>query len=214
MCFHAACLTAARRADNPIAQGSAPLYPRCGTLMVCAKSQVGAAMVDDAQELELSPDAEDEGEAYRLNKKAVASILYAVEIDDAAKLTELMEPLHAADIADLLEQISAFERTKLIRLYDREFDGEILSELDESIREEVVAILTPEVLSDAVRDIVDPIRQACRAGDSLRDNLDRIEAWLIQRALEQHGGRRAASAKKLGITREGLYKKMKRLGIG
>jgi magnesium transporter len=64
-----------------------------------------------------------------------------------------MEPLHAADIADLLEQISSFERTKLIRLYDREFDGEILSELDESIREEVIAILTPQVLSDAVRDM-------------------------------------------------------------
>ena len=76
------------------------------------------------------------------------------------------------------------------------------------------SLITPKLLSDAVRDIVDPIRQACRAGDSLRDNLDRIEAWLIQRALEQHGGRRAASAKKLGITREGLYKKMKRLGIG
>jgi len=43
--------------------------------------------------------------------------------------------------------------------------------------------------------------------------MNRIEAWLIRRALEQHAGRRAASARKLGITREGLYKKMKRLGI-
>ena len=110
-------------------------------------------MVDEPQEFELAADADDDSEAYKLNKRAVDSILYAVEIDDAAKLTELMEPLHAADIADLLEQISGFERTKLIRLYDREFDGEILSELDESIREEVIAILTPEVLSDAVRDM-------------------------------------------------------------
>ena len=110
-------------------------------------------MVDETQEFEVAADAEDDSEAYKLNKRAVDSILYAVEIDDAAKLTELMDPLHAADIADLLEQISSFERTKLIRLYDREFDGEILSELDESIREEVIGILTPEVLSDAVRDM-------------------------------------------------------------
>ena len=110
-------------------------------------------MSDDQLELEQTPEADDEQEAYRLNPRAVSSILYAVEIDDAAKLTELMEPLHAADIADLLEQISSFERTKLIRLYDREFDGEILSELDESIREEVIGILTPEVLSEAVRDM-------------------------------------------------------------
>jgi magnesium transporter len=64
-----------------------------------------------------------------------------------------MEPLHAADIADLLEQINAFERSKLIRLYDREFDGEILSELDEAIREEVISLLTPQVLSQAVREM-------------------------------------------------------------
>ncbi|WP_037227640.1 magnesium transporter [Roseobacter sp. GAI101] len=110
-------------------------------------------MADELQELDPPVETADDSEAYRLNPKAVASILYAVEIDDAAKLTELMEPLHPADIADLLEQISSFERTKLIRLYDREFDGEILSELDESIREEVIGILTPQVLSDAVRDM-------------------------------------------------------------
>ncbi len=39
-----------------------------------------------------------------------------------------------------------------------------------------------------------------------RANMDRIEAWLIRRALEQHGQRRTDTAKKLGMTREGLYK--------
>ncbi|MGZ2258720.1 magnesium transporter [Roseobacter sp. A03A-229] len=103
------------------------------------------------QSAELEPEGEDD--AYVLGPKAVAAILYAVDIDDSAKLTELMEPLHPADIADLLEQINAFDRSRLVRLYGREFDGEILSELDESIREEVIAVLTPQVLSQAVRDM-------------------------------------------------------------
>jgi magnesium transporter len=64
-----------------------------------------------------------------------------------------MEDLHAADIADLLEQINSYDRTRLIRLFGREFDGEILSELDESIREEVIATLNPTVLADAVREL-------------------------------------------------------------
>ncbi|KZX98731.1 MULTISPECIES: magnesium transporter [unclassified Sulfitobacter] len=110
-------------------------------------------MEDQADVMEQPAEEDEIAEAYALDRKAVASILYAVEIEDQARLTELMEPLHAADIADLLEQISEFDRTRLIRLYDREFDGEILSELDESIREEVIAILTPEVLSEAVRDM-------------------------------------------------------------
>ncbi|WP_295312876.1 magnesium transporter [Roseobacter sp.] len=98
-------------------------------------------------------EAEVEDEAYLLGPKAIAAILYAVDIEDREKLTELMEPLHAADIADLLEQINAFDRTRLIRLYDREFDGEILSELDEAIREEVISVLTPQVLNQAIRDM-------------------------------------------------------------
>jgi DNA-binding NtrC family response regulator len=36
---------------------------------------------------------------------------------------------------------------------------------------------------------------------------------LIREALAAHGGRRTQTARRLGVTREGLYKKMQRLGI-
>ncbi len=104
-------------------------------------------------DIENTPVEAREDEAYVLDRKDISASLYAVDIDDKAKLSELMEPLHAADIADLLEQISSFERARLIRLYDREFDGDILSELDESIREEVLGLLTPQVLAEAVREL-------------------------------------------------------------
>lgn len=88
-----------------------------------------------------------------LNKQAVARIMEAVDTDDRDRLWQEMETLHAADIADLLEQITAYDRRRLITLYGHEFDGDILSELDESIREEVIGLLTPEVLADAVREL-------------------------------------------------------------
>lgn len=90
---------------------------------------------------------------YALPLKTVAAIQYAVDIGDADQLKELMEPLHPADIADLLEQINAHDRGRLIRLYGKEFDGEILSELEESVREDVINLLTPQVLAEAVRDL-------------------------------------------------------------
>ena len=98
-------------------------------------------------------ETDPEDAPYALDRREVAKILYAVDIGDRDQLVALMEPLHAADIADLLEQINAFDRMRLIRLYDREFDGEILSELDEVIREEVIGILTPQVLAEAVREL-------------------------------------------------------------
>ncbi len=100
-----------------------------------------------------APETSEEDDGFSLGRIAVGQILHAVEREDRDQLVALMEPLHPADIADLLEQVDSFERIRLIRLYDREFDGDILSELDESIREEVIGILSPQVLADAVRDL-------------------------------------------------------------
>ena len=77
---------------------------------------------------------ESEDEVYELSRRDVGAVLEAVEAGARDELISLMEPMHAADIADLLEQISSADRYALIELYGVEFDGEILSELDESIR--------------------------------------------------------------------------------
>ncbi|WP_113911353.1 magnesium transporter [Roseovarius dicentrarchi] len=99
-----------------------------------------------------APEAERD-DVYELDRQAVARIIHAVDNQDRTGLIAELEPLHAADIADLLEQIDAFNRRRLIELYGDEFDGEILSELQDSIREEVLRYLNPEVLADAVREL-------------------------------------------------------------
>jgi magnesium transporter len=101
----------------------------------------------------LTAENERDDDAYALGRKDVARVLYAVDCEDRDQLLALIEPMHAADIADLLEQVNAFDRGRLIRLYGQEFDGEILSELEETLREEVMEALSPQVLADAVRDL-------------------------------------------------------------
>jgi two-component system, NtrC family, response regulator len=49
--------------------------------------------------------------------------------------------------------------------------------------------------------------------EHLRDTLARVEAWLIRTALDRHAGHRSETARRLGLTREGLYKKMKRFNV-
>ena len=91
--------------------------------------------------------------AYLLDPKIMAHIIYCLDVEDRAQLIEVLEPLHPADIADALEQMNAYDRRRLVTLYDQEFAGDILTELDESIREEIMALLRPEVLAEAVRDL-------------------------------------------------------------
>ena len=153
-------------------------------------TDAGSDMTEPVYQPELPRDpVEGEGDSYVLDRRQVAAILYAVEIDDRAGLDTLMAPLHAADIADLLEQITPFERTKLIRLYDRSFDGEILSELDEGLREEVIGILTPQVLTQAVRDmdsddVVDLVEDLEDAQqEAVLDALEDVDRALVENAL-------------------------------
>ena len=98
-------------------------------------------------------DSDNDSPVYSLSKKSLGAILDAVETGDRDALVTLMEPMHAADIADMLEQVDAFDRRALVQLYDLEFDGEILSELEEGIREEIIGYLKPEILAEAVREL-------------------------------------------------------------
>lgn len=101
----------------------------------------------------LEHDLDRDDDEYALDEKVVSAILDAVEAGDAARIDALMDPLHAADIADLFEQIGSGQRAALLALWSRGIDGEILSELDESIREEVIQALPAEVLTEAVREL-------------------------------------------------------------
>jgi magnesium transporter len=94
-------------------------------------------------------DPEDEV----LDQDRIDAVLLAVEAGDRDGLDALLEPLHAADIADLLEQIGGADRRALLALWSHEIDGEILSEISDAIREEVIDSLPPEVLAEAVRDL-------------------------------------------------------------
>ena len=96
---------------------------------------------------------EEEDEEFGLDPRLVEEALEAVEARDAACLDRLLDPLHAADIADLLEQVDPRDRRALLALWRGGVDGDILSELDESLREEVIEGLTPGELALAVQDL-------------------------------------------------------------
>ena len=101
----------------------------------------------------------DQG-AYKLHRRDVAKVLYAFDAKECGQLITAIDPLRPADLTDLLEQINPFDRSRLIRLYDREFVGEIRTELHDGLREEIIDLLKPDVFADAVRkletdDVVD-----------------------------------------------------------
>jgi magnesium transporter len=128
-------------------------------------------------------------EEIELDDARVEAIRAAVAAGDRALVLGLVEPLHAADIADFLEQIDAGERRGFLALYSGEIDGDLLSEIDETIREEVIAALPAEVVAEAVRDldtddVVDILEDLeAPAQGRILDALDKADRVAVEQAM-------------------------------
>ncbi|MBV0893014.1 magnesium transporter [Paracoccus sp. Z118] len=135
------------------------------------------------------PRDPESGDDFAPTRGLIAEIEDSVDAGDAARLDALLEPLHPADIADLIEQLTPKRRAGFVQLYSREIDGEILSEIDESIREDVIALLPAHVLSDAVRemdsdDVVDLVEDLEGPGrETILAALDHSDRAAVEQSL-------------------------------
>lgn len=127
--------------------------------------------------------------AHELDGDRMSAVRLAIATGAAARLRELFEPLHPADIADLLEQLEGGERRELLLLAGDLIDGEVLSELDEDLRESVIDFLPREQLAEAVRelesdDVVDLLEDLDEPQqEALLDVLEVGDRVAVERAL-------------------------------
>lgn len=141
---------------------------------------------------------EIEEEAFGVTDRLIEDVLEAVAAEDAAQVDELLDPLHPADVAHLFEQIDARDRKDLLVVWKGGMDGEILSELEEGIREEIIESLTPSELAEAVHelesdDVVDLVEYLDEdQQEAVLDALDATERSIVEKALaypEESAGR-------------------------
>jgi magnesium transporter len=92
-------------------------------------------------------------EADALPAEIVAVVTAALSTDDAPALRKAVEPLMAADLADLIALLTPEQRVDLIQTLGADFDYEALSKLDESVRDQLSEALPNELLARAVTEL-------------------------------------------------------------
>ena len=88
-------------------------------------------------------DAED-----RLRPDFVARVLDAAHHGDAETARALVEPLHPADVADLIELARADERDGLVAALAELVDADVLAEMNEHVREAIIDEMEPQAVAD------------------------------------------------------------------
>jgi transcriptional regulator with GAF, ATPase, and Fis domain len=104
---------------------------------------------------------------------------------------------------------------ELLQAYD--WPGNV-RELQNEVQRVVIQIdpggfITPDLLSPRIRQIEGVIDRVKPTKGTLKEMMDQLERWLLIEALREHDNNKTASAKSLGITREGLHKKLRGFGL-
>ncbi|MEO1205784.1 MAG: magnesium transporter [Pseudomonadota bacterium] len=83
----------------------------------------------------------------------IRAIHDALETNDKAAITELTASLSTPDLADIIEFLEPADRVALVNISGPDFDFEVFSQLDETVRDQLSEELPNELLAQAVTEL-------------------------------------------------------------
>jgi magnesium transporter len=141
-------------------------------------------------------------EEDRLRPEFVDRVLDAVEAGDDDTARRLVEPLHPADVADLIELAASDEREGLVKALAGIVSPDVLAEMNEYVREGLLDELEPQQVADIAGQLETDDAVA------LIEDLDRDEQQAVLRAMEPDD--RAAVEEALSYPEESAGRLMQR----
>ncbi len=120
----------------------------------------------------------------------VRDVALALHDGDNARAAQLVVDLHPRDLADVIELLSPEHRIALIQALGPAFDYEVLSEIDETVRDQLSEALPNELLAKAVTEldtddaayVIENLEQADR--DEILAHLPKGDRLALERQLE------------------------------
>jgi len=119
--------------------------------------------------------------------------------------------------AELGKPAAGFSQQAMELLQSYRWPGNV-RELQNEVQRLMIQIdaggfVTPDLLSPRVRQIDAVIDRVRPTKGTLKEMMDQLERWMLIESLREHGNNKTAAAKSLGITREGLHKKLRAFGL-
>jgi Nif-specific regulatory protein len=118
---------------------------------------------------------------------------------------EMNKPV-AGVTPEALDQLAAYSWPGNIRELENEVQRLVIQCDNEGF-------ITPELLAPSVRKVEGLLGRVAPKKGTLKDMMEEVERWLLVEALRDHGGNKTKTAETLGITREGLHKKLAKYGM-
>jgi magnesium transporter len=90
---------------------------------------------------------------FKLTEELVTNIEQLIANQNEVELNSMLEHLHYADIAEIINELDDDEATYLIKLLDSYKTSDILTELDEDIREAILGNLSSKEIASEIEEL-------------------------------------------------------------
>lgn len=90
---------------------------------------------------------------FKLSVEFVAEIKQLIENQKNSTLESLLEEVHYADVAEIINELNENEATYLIKLLDSDKTSDVLTELDEDIRESILGNLSSKEIAEELEEL-------------------------------------------------------------
>ncbi len=111
----------------------------------------------DLDERNIETPVQGEGEQFdeenRLKPEFIRQVRESLRDDNEDSTYDLVEPLHPADIADLFELFERDDRSMLAAAITDLMSGEVIAELNDYVREDMLESLPPEAVANIVEQL-------------------------------------------------------------
>jgi magnesium transporter len=87
---------------------------------------------------------------FELTKEFINNLISALESEDNSYIVEAINPLHPADIAEILEIVDIPQAQYLYQLLDEELASEVLVEIEEDTREQFLESFSAEQIAESI----------------------------------------------------------------
>lgn len=84
---------------------------------------------------------------FELTNEFLSQLEDLIETNDKEAINKIIDPLHPADIAEILEELDNKQAQSLFLLLDNELAGDVLAELEEDERNRFIESFPPEIIA-------------------------------------------------------------------
>ncbi len=92
-------------------------------------------------------------EQFQLTEDLINNITGLISSNNTSDLKNLVKDIHYADMADIINSLNELDGIYLIKLFDSEKTSEILTELDENVRERILKSLSVKEIAGEIKEL-------------------------------------------------------------